>query len=106
MLIEHRGEAEYDFRHSLHTSFRSAVKEDVEETLRLTGELIREPSSHLAAAVAGWDRPLSVEAFMLASLYTAWVGERHPLLPDVAEQSLSDVETRLADMALEAMNRR
>ena len=106
MLIEHRGEAEYDFRNLLHFSYRSAVETDVEETIRLTQQILRNPASRLAAVVAGWDQPLSIEAFIGASLYTAWTGERHPLLPDVSERTLSDVETRLADMALERMNRR
>lgn len=106
MLIEHRGEAEYDFRHSLHTPYRAVVEQDVEEALRLTGQLLRDPATRLAAKVAGWDRPLSIEAFFLASIYTSWTGERHPLMPDVSDRNLSDVETRLADLALENMNRR
>lgn len=104
MLIRHRGEVEFDFRSILHTPLLDAAKSD--EIWRLLKLLLTRPDSQVSAAVAGWDRPLSVEAFMLASLYTAWVGERHPLLPDVSERSLSDVEIRLADMALEAMNRR
>ena len=105
MLIQHRGEVEFDFRSILHTPLLDAAKTDG-EAWRLLRILLTRPDSQVSAVVAGWDRPLTIEAFMLASLYTAWVGERHPLLPDVAEQSLSDVETRLADMALEAMNRR
>lgn len=42
----------------------------------------------------------------LASLYTAWTGNAHPLLPNPERHSLSDIETRLADKALENMNRR
>lgn len=106
MLITHRGEAEYDFRNLLHVSYRSVVETDVEETIRLTRQILRNTGSRLSAAVAGWDQPFSTEAFMLASIYSSWAGERHPLLPDVSEQSISDVETRLADMALEGMNRR
>lgn len=106
MLIEHRGEVEFDFRSKLHTSYRAAVESDLEEVLRLTRQLLRDSSSRLAAAVAGWRAPVSTESFFLAALYTAWTGERHPLLPDVSERSITDVETRLADMALENMNRR
>lgn len=82
------------------------VQEDVEEALRLAAQLVRDPGTRLAAAVAGWDRPISVESFLLASIYTAWSGVQHPLMPDMRERALSDVETRLADMALENMNRR
>lgn len=106
VLIEHRGEAEYDFRHLLHTSYRALVEADLEETFRLARQLLREPSSRLSAAVAGWERPLSLEAILLASVYTAWTGEQHPLMPDASDRQISEVETRLADMALEAMNRR
>ena len=106
MLIQYRGEAEYDFRHFLHTSFRAAVEADVEEVLRLAKQLLKDPGTRLAAAVAGWDQPLSVSDFITASLYTAWTGERHPLIPDSNERHVSDVENRLADMALENMNRR
>lgn len=106
MLIEHRGEAEYDFRHTLHASYRSVVEADADEALRLTGQLLRDPATRLSAAVAGWERPVTIEAFFLASLYTAWTGERHPLMPDLSEPNLSDVETRIADMALATMNRR
>jgi hypothetical protein len=106
VLIEHRGEAEYDFRHLLHTSYKAVVREDVDEALRLTGQLLRDPGSRVAAAVAGWERPISVEGFLLASVYAAWTGERHPLMPDLTDRAITDVDARLADMALENMNRR
>ena len=104
MLTQHRGEAEFDFRSILHVSLLEAARTD--EVWRLLGILLTRPDSQVSAAVAGWDRPLSIEAFLLASLYTTWSGERHPLMPDVSERSLSEVEIRLADMALQAMNRR
>lgn len=104
--MKHRGEIEFDFRTTLHSSLTEVMKADAAEMWRLLRILLTRPDSQIFAAVAGWDRPVSIEAFMLASLYTAWVGERHPLLPDVAERSLSDVDIRLADMTLEAMNRR
>lgn len=103
MLVKHRGEAEFDFRHHLHTSYRTAVETDVEEVLRLTRQLLRDPGTRLAAAVAGWEHPISLETFMLASIYSTWSGERHPFLPDLSDRSISEVDTRLADMALEAM---
>jgi len=106
VLIEHRGEAEYDFRHSLHTPYKAVVLDDVDEAIRLTKELLKDPGTRLAAAIAEWDYPISVEAFLLASIYTAWSGQRHPLMPDDSERSITDVEIRLADLALENMNRR
>lgn len=39
------------------------------EAWRLTNELLLEPSSHVAAAVADWPRPISYEAMTLADLY-------------------------------------
>lgn len=106
MLIEHRGEVEYDFRNLLHTGYKCAVESDIDEVFRLTRQLLRNTGSRLFAAVAKWEQPLSTEAFIAASLYSAWAGERHPLLPDVSDNPLSDVDVRLADMALERMNRR
>jgi hypothetical protein len=106
VLIEHRGEAEYDFRHTLHASFRTVVLEDVGEALRLTKQLLMNPATRLAAVVAGWERPVSIEAFLFASLYTAWSGHRHPLMPTDSDNETTDVEIRLADLALENMNRR
>lgn len=106
MLVKYRGEAEYDFRHELNTPYKRLVKKDVAEVLRLAKQLLRDPGTRLAAAVAGWDRPVSTEAFIMAGLWTAWTGERHPLMPDTRERNVSDVEARLADMALENMNRR
>lgn len=106
MLIEHRGEVEFDFLNILHISLTQVAARDPGELYRLLKLLLTRPDSQIAAAVAGWDRALSLEAVMLASLYTAWTGQRHPLMPDAPDLSLTDVETRLADMALEAMNRR
>lgn len=106
VLLEHRGEVEFDFRAILHSSLLTVARERSGELWRLLSILLTRPDSQLSAAVAGWNRPLSVEAFFLGSLYTAWVGEPHPLMPEAPERTLSDLETRLADMALEAMNRR
>lgn len=43
-------------------------------------ELIRDPSSHLFAAGAGWEWPQSREAFLLAELYDRFtqVNFKHP----------------------------
>lgn len=73
---------------------------------RLLRLLIARPGSQINAAVAGWDRPISLEAMLLASVWSAWTGEQHPLMPDTSGRSLTDAESRLADLALENMNRR
>lgn len=39
------------------------------EAWRLTRLLLTDPSSHVAASVAGWAHPWSREAFVLADLY-------------------------------------
>lgn len=39
------------------------------EAYRLAHVLARDPSSAIAAAVAGWDHPFSREALLLADLY-------------------------------------
>ena len=39
------------------------------EAVCLLIEVVRDPSSHLAAAIARWDHPYSREAFILADLY-------------------------------------
>ena len=106
MVNDHLGEVQFDFRARFHDSFLAVAERDEEEAWRLLGQLLRDPGTHTAAAVAGWERPVSTEAFFLASLYTAWTGERHPLIPDIGARKLTDVESRLADMALENMNRR
>ena len=104
--MKHRGEVEFDFRATLHTSLLDVAKNDGDEVWRLLKVLLTRSDTHTAAVVAGWDRPISIETLLLASLYTAWVGQRHPLIPEAPEQDLSDAESRLADMALESMNRR
>jgi hypothetical protein len=106
VLIEHRGEAEYDFRHELHAPYRQTVLDDLDEALRLAGQLLKDPGTRLAAAVGGHEHPISIEGILLASIYSSWAGERHPLMPEAQDRKLSDVETRLADKALENMNRR
>lgn len=39
------------------------------EAWRLTEQLLLEPSSHVAAAIAEWPRPISYEAITLADLF-------------------------------------
>lgn len=42
------------------------------EAYRLTLQLITDPSSHVAAAVAGWEYPATREALVLMDLYDAY----------------------------------
>lgn len=39
------------------------------EAIRLTGVLVRDPTSQIAAAVSGWDRPWSHEWAVTAELF-------------------------------------
>lgn len=78
----------------------------MDEALRLAKRLMFDPGTHLGAAVAGWERPVPLLAIYMASLYTAWTGEPHPLMPTAHKSEMPDVERQLADMALENMNRR
>lgn len=39
------------------------------EAWRITQQLIRDPSSAIGAALAGWDYPISHEALLLADLF-------------------------------------
>lgn len=43
------------------------------EAWRLLGELMKDPSSHVAAAVAGWDHPVSREWIVAANTYDAFI---------------------------------
>lgn len=43
------------------------------EAWRLTGQLANDPSSHVAAALAGWDFPVSREWLAAADLYDVFV---------------------------------
>lgn len=43
------------------------------EAWRLTGVLANDPSSHVAAAIAGWEYPVTREWLAAADLYDAFV---------------------------------
>jgi len=81
------------------------VEDDVEEVLRLTSQLLKDTGTRLFAATAGWDRPLSTEAIMSASNYTATTGQPHPLMPKPTKPKVTDIEMRLADLALANMKK-
>ena len=84
----------------------AVAKENEDELVRLLKILLTRTDSLFFAKTVGWVRPISVEAFAVASLYTAWTGAKHPMLPDVEDKQVADIDIQLADMALENMNKR
>lgn len=85
-------------------SLRSAVRDDVEEVLRLAGQVVRTPGTRLNAAIAGHDHPLSITDLLIASVYSAWTGQPHPLVPTSKQSATPEIDVRLADLALQNMN--
>lgn len=75
LVNEHETAIEYDWRVRFGLGFGAVFTGEVTwgEAWSLTSELLRDPSSHLAAAVAGWVHPWSREAAVLADLYDAFV---------------------------------
>lgn len=70
LIEEHPAEAARDFREKLHCSIKDlglSVRWD--EALLLVQTLMRDPSSWLHAAVAGWEYPISRETVALMDLY-------------------------------------
>ena len=70
LIEEHRAAVEYDFRSRFHLGL-DAITVDVGwgEAIRLVGILRADPSSALAAAMEGWDHPISREALILMDLF-------------------------------------
>lgn len=70
LIEEHRGAIEYDFRTRLHTPLASLPEAmGWDEAIRLIAILRRDPSSMIAAALEGWDHPVSREALILMDLF-------------------------------------
>lgn len=73
LIEEHRGPLEYDFRTRFSgiTEGLAGVPEQMGwgELLRQVTILRADPSSALAAALAGWDYPISREALAILDLY-------------------------------------
>jgi hypothetical protein len=71
LIEEHPGPLAYDWRTrfalSLSAPFDGAVS--WHEAWLLTQQLLADPTSHLAAALAGWDYPASRETLALADLF-------------------------------------
>lgn len=70
-MEDHPHALEYDWRVRFDLPLRAVFDGTItwREAYSLTLELLRDPTSHLAAAVAGWRYPWSREAAALADLY-------------------------------------
>lgn len=71
MIEEHRSAFEYDWRTRFGAPLRSVFSGEMNwrEAWDLTVELLRDPSSHVAAALAKMTYPFSREAAISADLY-------------------------------------
>lgn len=70
LIEEHRAAFDYDWRTRFHLSVE-AIPDEMpwDEALRLTQVLAQDTSSHVGAALAGWQSPWPREAFLLADLF-------------------------------------
>lgn len=72
-MAEHRGAFEYDWRTRFGIPLSSLDKSDDwadwSEAYRLMVELCLDPSSHVAAAIAGWQSPATDASLVLADLF-------------------------------------
>lgn len=70
LIEEHRGALEYDWRARFGQGLDTSVPAEIgwDEAVRLVRILRNDPSSQLAAAIEGWDYPLSRLGWMLADL--------------------------------------
>jgi hypothetical protein len=75
-IEEHRPAFEYDWRTRFHMPLDVPGGMSFGEAWRLTGVLLADPSSHVAAAVAGWPHPVSREWMLSAHLYDAFVASK------------------------------
>lgn len=71
VIDEHPSAFAYDWRHRFGLSLRQVTETDPDwwETRHLAAELAGDPSSHIAAALAGWTHAWPIEAWILADLY-------------------------------------
>jgi hypothetical protein len=71
LIEQHPAALAYDFRARFGLPITSVFDGRMgwEEAWQLVQELAADPTSHLAAAVAGWDHPMSREALILADLF-------------------------------------
>lgn len=79
MIDAHRGAFEYDWRTRFGKSLRVVGRSmSWGESLRLTEQLLEDPSSRVAVSVAGWDYPATRELLAVMDAYDlthqiAWV---------------------------------
>ena len=73
LIEEHRPAFEYDWRTRFGCRFDVPAEMSWGESYRLTLELASDPSSHVAASIAGWDHAVSYEWIVLANTYDAFV---------------------------------
>jgi hypothetical protein len=71
LIDEHPAAFAYDWRHRFGLSLRQVLDIDPDwwETRHLVSALVCDPSSHTAAALAGWSHPWPIEAWLLADLF-------------------------------------
>lgn len=70
MIADHKAAFEYDWRARLSLPL-NAVGRSMSwgEALRVTERLSLDPSSHVAAAISGWDHPITFEAIVAMNQY-------------------------------------
>jgi hypothetical protein len=73
LVEEHRGAFEYDWRTRFGCAFNPPHTTSWGESYRLMLVLSTDPSSAVAAAVAGWAHPVTREWAVLADTYDAFV---------------------------------
>lgn len=70
LIRSHRGAVEYDLRHRFGLGLRDVGSTlTIFELARLVVILRSDPASMIAAAIEGWDYPMSREAAIFADLY-------------------------------------
>ena len=70
LIEEHRGALEYDWRLRFGLPLSAVgASMDYGEAMRLVGILVHDPSSQIAAAVNGWDFPITRETLAVLDLY-------------------------------------
>lgn len=70
MIDAHRGAFEYEWRARFQLPL-TAIGRSMSwgEAYRITTMLANDPTSHVAAAISGWDHPVSFEALALMNLF-------------------------------------
>lgn len=87
-----------DFRRFYGLSFADVVSGRVplREAVSLVVDLLANPTSSVARHVNGGEAPWVVSDFLLAHLYQALTGEKHPALPKAISRVQSDPQRQAA----------